>query len=280
MPDDFDVIVIGSGAGGGTFAYACAREGKRTLLIERGRKAKAGQDGHDEQAMLIAKEPYDDRPIAVNGTSRRLYMGGVLGGGTALYGAALMRPSAADFHPGKHYRQRLPPSLGLADRPEALEPYYSEAEKLYHVSGGGRRSGRCRSRRGISLCGHSDEADQPPADRRQSRPAACIRSGCLWRSTSKRLPWLRRLPRLRLPERRRIRGAGHQHRRARVLTNVEVERFSRDGGQFDGVCVRDRAAARPPCTARLHARGSPRGRGSPTVLLRSESAGRTWVGIT
>jgi choline dehydrogenase-like flavoprotein len=36
MPYDADVIVVGSGAGGATLAYACARAGKSVLLLERG----------------------------------------------------------------------------------------------------------------------------------------------------------------------------------------------------------------------------------------------------
>jgi choline dehydrogenase-like flavoprotein len=136
MPYDFDVLVVGSGAGGGTFAYACARAGKQVLLLERGSKYIPKGLTHDEKAMLIDKEPYDDRPVQVNGSDRRLYMGSVLGGGTALYGAALMRPSADDFHPGRHYGQRIPRSAW--DWPigyQELEPYYTEAETLYGVSG-------------------------------------------------------------------------------------------------------------------------------------------------
>jgi choline dehydrogenase-like flavoprotein len=136
MSPDCDVLVIGSGAGGGTFAYACARAGRRVLLMERGEKHVLKAPVHDEQRMLIEKRPYDDRPVGVNGTARRLYMGGVLGGGTSLYGAALVRPSVDDFHPGKHYGQRLPRALW--DWPidyDALEPYYTEAEQLYEVTG-------------------------------------------------------------------------------------------------------------------------------------------------
>jgi choline dehydrogenase-like flavoprotein len=147
MPYDADVIVVGSGAGGATLAYACARAGKSVLLLERGHPYAAsplriaGENGvrgaaHDEQAMLIDKKPYDDRKIDVNGSARQLYMGGVLGGGTALYGAALMRPSPQDFHPGKSYPDRLPRAqwdwpIGYDD----LELHYTEAEQLFAVSG-------------------------------------------------------------------------------------------------------------------------------------------------
>jgi choline dehydrogenase-like flavoprotein len=104
--------------------------------MERGEKHVLAEPVHDEQGMLIDKRPYDDRPVSVNGTVKRLYMGGVLGGGTALYGAALVRPSVDDFHPGKHYGHRLPRAIW--DWPigyDALEPYYTEAEQLYQVTG-------------------------------------------------------------------------------------------------------------------------------------------------
>jgi choline dehydrogenase-like flavoprotein len=135
MPDfDADVIVIGSGAGGGTFAYACAREGKRVLVVERGRRPESGA-GRDERRTLLEKEPYDDRAFLVNGAPRRLFVGGVLGGGTALYGAALLRPSREDFHPERHYRGRIPPAL--ASWPidyDDLAPHYAEAERLYGLA--------------------------------------------------------------------------------------------------------------------------------------------------
>jgi choline dehydrogenase-like flavoprotein len=86
--------------------------------------------------MLIDKKPYDDREVEVNDSPRRLYMGGVLGGGTSLYGGALLRPSPLDFHPGKHYGDHIPRAIW--DWPIAyddLEPYYTEAERLYGVAG-------------------------------------------------------------------------------------------------------------------------------------------------
>src|SRR5262245_14264261 len=132
MDYDCDVMVIGSGAGGGTFASACTRLGKRVLLVERGERPPVDALRHDEQATFIEQTPYDDRLVCVNGAARRLYLGGVLGGSTALYGAALLRPSEDDFHPGRHYGHRLPRVAW--DWPityHELEPYYQEAERLY-----------------------------------------------------------------------------------------------------------------------------------------------------
>jgi choline dehydrogenase-like flavoprotein len=140
---DYDVIVVGGGAGGATFAYACARAGKSVLVLERGTKysmtsAAQNSPSHDEKAMLIEKRPYDDRDVDVNGTIRRLYMGGVLGGGSSLYGGALIRPSKQDFEPGKYYGKRIPRAIW--DWPISygdLEPHYTEVERLYGVAGRG-----------------------------------------------------------------------------------------------------------------------------------------------
>jgi choline dehydrogenase-like flavoprotein len=133
---DCDVSVVGSGAGGATLAYACASRGKSVVLWERGRRASTEGRPLDERATLINKEPYEDRAVEVNGSVKRLYIGGILGGGTALYGAALLRPTRQDFHPGIYYGNRIPRAIW--DWPisyDTLDPYYSEAERLYGVSG-------------------------------------------------------------------------------------------------------------------------------------------------
>ena len=36
MPERYDVIIIGTGAGGGTLAHTLALTGKKILLLERG----------------------------------------------------------------------------------------------------------------------------------------------------------------------------------------------------------------------------------------------------
>jgi choline dehydrogenase-like flavoprotein len=106
-------------------------------LVERGRRPALASPVHDEKAMLFDKAPYDDRIVTFNSQRKRLYMGGVMGGGTALYGAALLRPSKDDFHPGRHYGNRIPRAIW--DWPiqyEDLAPYYLEAEQLYGVARG------------------------------------------------------------------------------------------------------------------------------------------------
>lgn len=138
MEFDFDAIVVGSGAGGASFAHACSAAGKSVLVIERGSRPSGEMLRLNEHANLIDKKPYDDREINVNNQNRQLYMGGVLGGGTSVYGAALLRPSTEDFQPGKHYSNEL--SSDLWEWPidyQQLRPYYDEAEKLFKVSTSG-----------------------------------------------------------------------------------------------------------------------------------------------
>ncbi len=141
MDEDIDIIVIGGGAGGGTLAATCAAAGKRVLVIERGKAATIyaaldnGSHAHDEQKTLIAKQPYDDRNIELNGTTSRLYMGGMFGGGTSVYGGALLRPHAADFSPRQYYHNRIPSEI--RDWPigfETFEPYLAAAERLFRVA--------------------------------------------------------------------------------------------------------------------------------------------------
>jgi choline dehydrogenase-like flavoprotein len=278
MPVDADILVIGSGAGGGTFAYACARAGKRVLLLERGQKVVMSGQARDEQAMLLDKKPYDDRPVCVNGLARRLYMGSLLGGGTALYGAALLRPSVDDFHPGKHYGYRIPRATW--DWPityRELEPYYDQAESLYGVSGWQEdlfdplQKPRSRfPRPGIPL---------KPINQRLTTvgrraglhpfrlPLAIDFSRCLQcgdcpgyvcpngaRRSSSHLVEQAALDRLPL----------------RVLPGVEAESLARGpNGQVDGVHVRDRATGqRTTYRARRYALAGG-AIGSPALLLRS-----------
>ena len=48
-----DVIIIGTGAGGGTLAYDLASSGKRILLLERGDYLPREKDNWDTRAVFI-----------------------------------------------------------------------------------------------------------------------------------------------------------------------------------------------------------------------------------
>jgi choline dehydrogenase-like flavoprotein len=286
MANESDVIVVGSGAGGATFAYACARAGKSVLLLERGRKFPAGEYVHDEQAMLIDKKPYDDRKVEVNGSAKQLYVGGVLGGGTSLYGAALMRPSRDDFHPGRHYGPRIPRAIW--DWPisyDVLEPYYAEAEKLYAVSGCneddfGPLQKPLQGYANPPLPLHPINQRLIAANRARGLrpfqlPLAIDLKSCLrcHACAGHVCPTGARRSSAQLVEQALAEGLP-----LRVLTNVEVESLALNpDGQAAGVRLRDRATGRP---AFYRARRYALAAGaihSPLLLLRSGVEG-PWIG--
>ena len=66
MAERYDVIIIGTGAGGGTLAYALAPSGKRILLLERGEYVRREKDNWDPRAVNVegkyqTKEVWRDR---------------------------------------------------------------------------------------------------------------------------------------------------------------------------------------------------------------------------
>jgi choline dehydrogenase-like flavoprotein len=282
MPYDFDVIVIGSGAGGGTLAYACAAAGKAVLLVERGRHHPSVGQAHDERAMLIEKQPYDDRAVQVNGRLHRLYTGGVLGGGTALFGAALMRPSAIDFHPGRSYGQRIPRAIW--DWPVdygVLEPYYTQAESLFGVAGcGGDDFGPLeRPRHGFprpTIPLHPINQRLAAANRARGLkpfhlPLAIDFGRCLQCGVC---PGYICPTGARRSAAQVVQESQVQHPRLQVLTHVEAESLCRNGdGQIDGIRLRHRTTGeRVVYRARRYALAAG-AIGSPILLLRSGVSG-------
>ncbi|HEY7328195.1 MAG TPA: GMC family oxidoreductase [Gemmataceae bacterium] len=286
MPYDFDFLVAGSGAGGGTFAYACAKAGKSVLLVERGGKPELGRQVHDEQAALIGKKPYDDRPVWVDGEARRLYMGGVVGGGTSLYGAALIRPSREDFHPGQYYGTRIPRAIW--DWPidyETLEPYYTRAEVLYGVAGFGEEDfgPLQKPRRGfpskpilpkpINQC--LIKANRARGLKPFCLPLAIDFNRCL---QCPACPGYLCPNGARRSSAQLVEKAIGDNLPLHVLTGVEVEGFSRDTrGQIIGVRLLDRSSGkRIEYRARRYALAAG-AIASPTLLLRSGIRGE-WIG--
>jgi choline dehydrogenase-like flavoprotein len=132
---DYDVIIIGSGAGGGTLAHALAGAGKRILLLERGDFLPREMDNWDPKPVFvdgkyISKDTWFDR----DGEAFQPQVHYFVGGATKLYGAALYRLRPQDFEEIKHV-SGISPAWPLSY--DDFEPWYSKAEQLYQVHGNG-----------------------------------------------------------------------------------------------------------------------------------------------
>ncbi|HEX6433101.1 MAG TPA: GMC family oxidoreductase [Gemmatimonadales bacterium] len=133
MSSHYDVIIIGSGAGGGTLAYRLAASGKRILLLERGDYVPREPDNWSTRAVNVegkyqTREKWRDRA----GKELHPHTNYWVGGNTKFYGAALFRLRREDFGALRHHGGTSPAwPIGYDD----LEPYYTEAEHLYQVHG-------------------------------------------------------------------------------------------------------------------------------------------------
>jgi choline dehydrogenase-like flavoprotein len=131
--EHYDVIIIGTGAGGGTLAHRLAPSGKRILLLERGGYLPREPENWDSRE-VFGNERYvtDERWYDKEGQPFRPHAQYYVGGNTKVYGAILFRLRERDFGRVQHYGGVSPEwPLSYAD----LEPYYAEAEKLYLVHG-------------------------------------------------------------------------------------------------------------------------------------------------
>jgi choline dehydrogenase-like flavoprotein len=131
--EHYDVIVIGSGAGGGTLAHRLAPTGKRVLLLERGDYLPRERDNWDSTAVFVrgkyrAPEFWYDQ----HGHEFPPEVNYYVGGNTKFYGAALFRLRPEDFGELRHHGG-ISPAWPLSY--DELEPYYTQAEHLYLVHG-------------------------------------------------------------------------------------------------------------------------------------------------
>ncbi|TML91926.1 MAG: GMC family oxidoreductase, partial [Actinobacteria bacterium] len=133
MRNDYDVIIIGTGAGGGTLAHRLAPSGKRILLLERGGYLPREPENWDSKAVFLDGHYLPDEEwMDKGGTRFRPHQQYFVGGNTKFYGAILFRLRERDFGEIRH-RGGVSPAWPISY--EDLAPYYDEAEALYHVHG-------------------------------------------------------------------------------------------------------------------------------------------------
>ena len=131
--DAYDLIIVGTGAGGGTLARHLAPSGKRILLLERGDwlpREPANWLAHDvfvDNRYVSPDTWYDEK-----GKPFQPQIHYFVGGATKLYGAALYRLRAEDFGELQHH-DGISPAWPISY--DELEPYYTLAEQHYEVHG-------------------------------------------------------------------------------------------------------------------------------------------------
>jgi choline dehydrogenase-like flavoprotein len=129
----YDVVVIGSGPGGAALAQRLAATGKSILLLERGDYLPRTRANWDSQTVFVdaayqAKETWFDS----TGQAFQPGLHYFVGGNSKVYGAALLRLRERDFGEIQHEGGISPAwPLAYAD----FEPYYAQAEALFHVHG-------------------------------------------------------------------------------------------------------------------------------------------------
>jgi choline dehydrogenase-like flavoprotein len=129
----YDVIVIGSGPGGASLAQRLAPTGKRILLLERGDYLTRSRANWDSQTVFV-EGAYQAAETWFGRDGRTFHPGlhYYVGGNSKVYGAALLRLRKRDFGELRH-QDGISPAWPLGY--EVFEPYYAEAEKLFHVHG-------------------------------------------------------------------------------------------------------------------------------------------------
>ena len=133
MACEYDAIVVGTGAGGGTLALHLARAGKKILILERGGFLPQEKLNWDTSAVFLNNR-YHTEEIWLNKEGKNLHpqQSYFVGGQTKVYGAAMFRMRAEDFGVIQH-KGGISPAwpISYAD----MEPYYARAEELFHVHG-------------------------------------------------------------------------------------------------------------------------------------------------
>ena len=154
----YDIIIIGSGAGGGTMAQALAETGARILILERGDFVPQEEENWSPEAVWRhLRYRTNERWLDERGGEFLPYTHYCVGGNTKFWGSVLYRLRREDFQAVEHV-DGVSPAWPIDY--ETLEPYYERAERLYHVTASpasirpSRRAGRIPYPADSALAGH------------------------------------------------------------------------------------------------------------------------------
>ena len=131
--DHYDVVIVGSGPGGGTMAWRLAQTGKRILLLERGDYLPREQANWDSRAVFVeARYQAQETWTSSDGAEFHPGLHYFVGGNSKVYGSVLLRLRERDFGEIRH-PDGISPAWPIGY--DAFEPYYQAAEELYQVHG-------------------------------------------------------------------------------------------------------------------------------------------------
>ena len=133
MSERYDIVIIGSGAGGGTMAYALAETPARILIVERGDFVPQEEENWDPEAVWKHRRyQTSERWLDDRGRQFLPYTHYAVGGNTKFWGSVLYRLRREDFEAIGH-ADGVSPAWPIDY--DTLEPYYDRAERLYRVRG-------------------------------------------------------------------------------------------------------------------------------------------------
>ncbi|MEO1763030.1 MAG: GMC family oxidoreductase [Cyanobacteria bacterium J06629_18] len=129
----YDVIIIGTGAGGGTLARKLAPTGKKILVLEQG-KFLEKESSQLVDVEVFKKENFHppEQWYELDGDTFSPQTSYSVGGNTKIYNGVLQRMRERDFEKVQH-QDAFSPEWEV--KYKDFEPYYTEAEKLYQVHG-------------------------------------------------------------------------------------------------------------------------------------------------
>ena len=129
----FDIIIIGSGAGGGTIARELAGTGAKILMVERGDFVpQEDQNWNPASVWKDLRYRTTETWLDEAGRSFRPYMHYCVGGNTKFWGTVMYRLRPEDFKEMQH-ADGVSPAWPIDY--DTLAPYYDRAEAMYEVHG-------------------------------------------------------------------------------------------------------------------------------------------------
>lgn len=128
-----DILVIGTGMGGGIISRALTESGRRVLIAERGHRLPSEPQNWDATEVFL-KNRYKNAGTWVDAKNSKFSPGVhyYVGGNTKVYGASLIRFREFDFEEFQ-MPDGISPAWPFSYR--ELEPYYAKAEKYLRVRG-------------------------------------------------------------------------------------------------------------------------------------------------